>query len=1002
MYDFNSFVKADINEIRKLNPNINIEDLPINDIRDSLYATIYRNVFGVFMNVDTESSGLGYITYLLRDDINLGPLAGLLPPEIDIKEFINAYIRVMGDNFRYYDHDSPFDTVRWQDYNSLSVKFKKHIRKLSKLFDLNEIVVGQALYEVIHQIFGNDNFIIMPNSLSFRTVNSDAGYYECNNCRRIHLHKGMGICTNTQCLEKLPDEATDKVNELRKNNFISFDILTEPRKPKRLHTEELTGQTDDQAKRQLEFKGVFAEDEKKVRLTREIDMINVTTTMEVGVDIGSLEAIYQGNMPPTRYNYQQRVGRGGRRGQSYSAALTFCRGKSHDSYYYHSALDEITGGDNPPPTLSIAPSGSEGEKMIKPSIVKRIITKHILNLAFAETEHQNSIVSDNHGEFGTVNDWQNIRNDITSWIEENTEKTFTIIDYYLSQFNENEKITQQIDELKTWLQHHMLAGIDKAVNSNPQTEGLAQALAEYGLLPMYGMPSDGRVFYHGAGDGVNAEIRTISRSSEQAITEFAPGSIKTKDHGQYAAMGLTVPLQWGKTGFNKSGVKTMIGFDDNAHLLNALQYSYTLEKDDNGNIASIENGWKQETEDQTNKKIRIVIPKAYRTAKIEGNYGSQSDNTDSLSNFTTSRIWARENGSKKTKDPTDNNYKLTFYEQSDTDYPEVWSINDNNGNLFKGHAVQNFKTYDNNRNGDNQCNGWVNTSIKKATNQNLTPNFIIAQEVCGNNNDHNTHEIALGARKTTEILKIEIKKVPDEINLISENGYAPAIQSAFYSAAFIFQRVLADKLDIEPNEIQISELKIDSDSNLPHIFLSDQAPNGSGFVEYLFEHFDSILTEIMDGSNKFISTLISDAHTKECLTSCQKCLNTYNNAAFHHILDWRLGLGLLRLIQNPGYKFGIDGDIEYDDVKDIVKIMNQAIETFAAVDTNSTVIQGNRGINFLQFNNDKHFGVTQRKNKMIIHPLWSIEYLRNNQDNFVNEKIDEYLNLFEVLRTIKS
>ncbi|UKI43055.1 MAG: hypothetical protein L6U16_07920 [Porphyromonadaceae bacterium] len=49
---------------------------------------------------------------------------------------------------------------------------------------------------------------------------------------------------------------------------------------------------------------------------------------------------------------------------------------------------------------------------------------------------------------------------------------------------------------------------------------------------MYGMPSDARNFYHGY-DYVKQEPRSIDRSSEMAISEFAPGAEKTKDKGQY-------------------------------------------------------------------------------------------------------------------------------------------------------------------------------------------------------------------------------------------------------------------------------------------------------------------------------------------------------------------------------------------------------------------------------------------------------------------------------------
>jgi hypothetical protein len=56
-----------------------------------------------------------------------------------------------------------------------------------------------------------------------------------------------------------------------------------------------------------------------------INLLNCSTTMEMGVDIPQVRLVVNANVPPSIANYRQRSGRAGRRGESWAFTLTFAR-----------------------------------------------------------------------------------------------------------------------------------------------------------------------------------------------------------------------------------------------------------------------------------------------------------------------------------------------------------------------------------------------------------------------------------------------------------------------------------------------------------------------------------------------------------------------------------------------------------------------------------------------------------------------------------------------------
>lgn len=73
----------------------------------------------------------------------------------------------------------------------------------------------------------------------------------------------------------------------------------------------------------------------------EVNILNCSTTMEMGVDIGSVSTVMMTNVPPSVASYKQRVGRAGRRGQAFSLAFTFCRDRPLDREAFVSPISYL-------------------------------------------------------------------------------------------------------------------------------------------------------------------------------------------------------------------------------------------------------------------------------------------------------------------------------------------------------------------------------------------------------------------------------------------------------------------------------------------------------------------------------------------------------------------------------------------------------------------------------------------------------------------------------------
>jgi hypothetical protein len=157
------------------------------------------------------------------------------------------------------------------------------------------------------------------------------GMYRCQTCRRLHARVNPGmICMAWRCNGKLVFEAENPDN---------YDLLMLDQEFSMLRAREHSAQIPGPERERIEnaFKG---EGER-------INTLVCTPTLEMGVNIGSLDAVLMRNVPPLPANYWQRAGRAGRQFRM-ALDLTYARTTSHDRAYFNEPLKMLEGLVEPP------------------------------------------------------------------------------------------------------------------------------------------------------------------------------------------------------------------------------------------------------------------------------------------------------------------------------------------------------------------------------------------------------------------------------------------------------------------------------------------------------------------------------------------------------------------------------------------------------------------------------------------------------------------------------
>ncbi|NER79069.1 MAG: DEAD/DEAH box helicase [Leptolyngbya sp. SIO1D8] len=176
-------------------------------------------------------------------------------------------------------------------------------------------------------------------------------WYKCNCCQQVvHVPGLLSIseaktslnlksCRAFRCKGTLEPYTADQIEATIQQHAQQYAIKnSEKLGVLPLRSQEHTAQlgTEELARRENNFR------------QGKINLLSCSTTLEMGVDIGELQAVVLRNFPPHVSNYQQRAGRAGRRTDGVAVTLMYGQRRPHDRFYFEQPWELIAGNNQIP------------------------------------------------------------------------------------------------------------------------------------------------------------------------------------------------------------------------------------------------------------------------------------------------------------------------------------------------------------------------------------------------------------------------------------------------------------------------------------------------------------------------------------------------------------------------------------------------------------------------------------------------------------------------------